>query len=145
MRGDRGSASSRTRGAHPTPIFHISFSPYCGAHGILGGALVALKQVAPESEVTLLGWIKFRVRQLPALYCTAAVVVGLLTRSLLGTVPAVMGGAYAAWLYLRFGQARPGLELRCVGWGFGGGGGWARARGTAQKCAPACSAPIFVL
>jgi hypothetical protein len=42
----------------------------------------------------------------------AAVVVGLVTRSLLGTVPAVVGGAYAGWLYLRYGQTRPGLDMR---------------------------------
>ena len=100
------------RRARPPPFFHISFSPYCGAHGILAAALVALKQVTPDSEVTLLGTIKFRVSQLPAAYAAAALVVGLVTRSLLGTVPAVLGGVYAGWLYLRYGQARPGLELR---------------------------------
>lgn len=110
--GGTGACGSRARARAQPPIFHISFSPYSGAHGILGAALVALKQVAPESEVTLLGWIKFRVRQLPAVYAAAALVVGLLTRSLLGTVPAVWGGAYAGWLYLRYAQARPGLELR---------------------------------
>ena len=100
------------RRARQPPIFHISFSPYCGAHGILAAALVALKQVTPDSEVTLLGTIKFRVGQLPGAYAAAALVVGLVTRSLLGTVPAVLGGAYLGWLYLRYGQARPGLELR---------------------------------
>lgn len=49
----------------PDPrIFHSrpSFSEFSGAHGILAACLVALKQVLPDNEVTLLGWIKFRVR-----------------------------------------------------------------------------------
>ena len=60
---ERGRAVlTRRRAPPPPPIFRISFSAYSGAHGVVAAALVALKQVTPDSEVTLLGAFKFRVR-----------------------------------------------------------------------------------
>lgn len=95
----------------PPPFFLFSlfsFTPYSGAHGVLAAALVALKQVTPDSEVTLLGSIKFRVKQLPAAYAAAALVWAAVTGTILHTVPCVLASTLAGWLYLRLLQPRPG-------------------------------------
>ena len=75
-----------------------------------GARLVAQETLSPITHAPLPS--PTHSQQLPAAFVAAAVVVGLVTRSLLGTVPAVVGGAYAGWLYLRYGQTRPGLDMR---------------------------------
>ena len=47
------------------------YKQVCGFHGIFAGLLVALKQVLPESEVTLVGFLKFRAKVMSAWLLTS--------------------------------------------------------------------------
>lgn len=94
--------------------FECRFSEFNGAHGIIAGCLVALKQVMPDQDVSLGSWSggKIRVKHLLAAYVVATTVLSVLTGTVLSTVPVVLAGAYASWLYLRFVQVKPELNLR---------------------------------
>ncbi len=103
-----------------------SFAELGGFLGVIAGLTVAAKQVMPDHELVLFGRFKLKVTvrlkellsQLAALIaviCTQylpGIVVLLgssaayLLKSALPTVPFLIFGAYSAWLYLRFFQAR---------------------------------------
>ena len=110
-----------------------------GSEGIVAGCLVAVKQLMPENEVTLLGFIRFRAKVgsrsgavfalsvssaatltstcaaqlLPSLFVLLAVMAGTFLGSALSTVPFVCFGTYLSWVYLRFLQPNQELNLRC--------------------------------
>ncbi len=116
-----------------------------GSEGIVAGCLVAVKQLMPENEVTLLGFIRFRAKVwgpckavidnadrltghgwraerhalcasqlLPSLFVVCAGLAGVVLGSALSTVPFVCFGTYLSWVYLRFLQPNPELDVRCV-------------------------------
>jgi membrane associated rhomboid family serine protease len=90
----------------------LLFSEYGGFHGNLAGLLVALKQVMPENEVTLFGFVKLKIKHLPVLYVVLSTVASAVLGGALNTVPFILFGAYAAWVYLRFFQQKPDLALK---------------------------------
>ncbi len=117
------------------------YTEVAGSEGIIAGCLVAVKQLMPENEVTLLGFIRFRAKVgsrskrlecpgtllkgaipatcscaaqlLPSLFVVSAVVAGTVLGRALSTVPFVCFGTYLSWVYLRFLQPNPELNLRC--------------------------------
>ena len=40
------------------------YTEICGFQGVVAGLLVGLKQIMPENDVTLLGYVKFRAKVL---------------------------------------------------------------------------------
>lgn len=38
------------------------YSEICGFQGVFAGLLVGLKQIMPENDVTLVGYVKFRAK-----------------------------------------------------------------------------------
>ncbi|KAK9844321.1 hypothetical protein WJX74_000773 [Apatococcus lobatus] len=90
----------------------ILYTEVCGFHGMLAGCLVALKQIQPDSGVTLFVYIKFRAKHLPLLFCGAASVASLILGEALSTIPFVLFGTYSGWFYLRFLQIKPELGLQ---------------------------------
>lgn len=49
---------------------HRRYTEVCGFHGMLAGCLVALKQIQPDSGVTLFVYIKFRAKVCTSLLAT---------------------------------------------------------------------------
>ncbi len=86
----------------------ILYRPICGFQGGVAALLVALKQLLPDAEVTLLGAVRLRGRHLASAYVAAAVVLGFLLGAPLALGAPALFGAWAAWAYLRFGQRRGG-------------------------------------
>ncbi|PNW70127.1 hypothetical protein CHLRE_17g706850v5 [Chlamydomonas reinhardtii] len=84
----------------------ILYNKFAGFHGILAGLVVAVKQVMPEHEAKLFGFVKLTFKYLPLLFITIAcgVAAGLQQYSY---VPFLLLGTYNAWLYLRFFQQQP--------------------------------------
>lgn len=68
----------------------------------------------PDQDVSWGSWSggNIRVKHLLAAYVAATTVLSVVTRTVLSTVPVVLSGAYASWLYLRFVQVKPELNLR---------------------------------
>ncbi|KAK9865483.1 hypothetical protein WJX84_008068 [Apatococcus fuscideae] len=90
----------------------ILYTEVCGFHGMLAGCLVALKQIQPDSGVTLFVYIKFRAKHLPLLFCCVATLASLILGGALSTIPFVLFGTYFGWFYLRFLQIKPELGLQ---------------------------------
>ncbi len=86
----------------------ILYRPICGFQGGVSALLVALKQLLPDAEVTLLGAVRLRGRHLASAYVAAAVALGFLLGAPLALGAPALFGAWAAWAYLRFGQRRGG-------------------------------------
>ncbi|KAK9829700.1 hypothetical protein WJX72_007428 [[Myrmecia] bisecta] len=90
----------------------ILYKEIAGFHGVLAGCLVAIKQIMPDSEVTLLVVLKFRAKHLPALFLLSAAGASVMLKQVINTVPFVVFGTYVAWLYLRFFQIKPETSLK---------------------------------
>lgn len=86
---------------------NLLYSEISGFHGVIAGILVAVKQLTPDTEVTVLQVVKLRAKHLAALYVLVASVTGLFLHCAISTVPFVVCGAYSAWFYLRFFQPSP--------------------------------------
>ncbi|EFJ47534.1 hypothetical protein VOLCADRAFT_105094 [Volvox carteri f. nagariensis] len=84
-------------------ILYIKFT---GFHGILAGLVVAVKQVMPEHEAKLFGFVKFTFKYLPLLFLTVTVGAAVAFKQL-SDIPFLVLGTYNAWLYLRFFQQQP--------------------------------------
>jgi len=126
-------------------VWAYRYTEVGGSEGIIAGCLVAVKQLMPENEVTLLGFIRFRAKVrgrlssgcwlcqwltghgyraerralcasqlLPSLFVVCAGLTGVVLGSALSTVPFVCFGTYLSWVYLRFLQPNPELNVRCV-------------------------------
>ncbi|GIL64157.1 hypothetical protein Vafri_18115 [Volvox africanus] len=84
----------------------ILYTKFTGFHGILAGMVVAVKQVMPEHEAKLFGFVKFTFKYLPVLFL--AVTIGLAAAlKQFSEIPFLLLGTYNAWLYLRFFQQQP--------------------------------------
>mmetsp|Transcript_17123 Transcript_17123/g.51251 ORF Transcript_17123/g.51251 Transcript_17123/m.51251 type:complete len:342 (+) Transcript_17123:220-1245(+) len=81
---------------------NLLFQEICGFHGVLAGLLVAVKHIAPDTELTLLQVAKLRAKHLAGLYIVAQAIMSLILGRVIATMPFVLGGAYSAWFYLRF-------------------------------------------
>ncbi|PNH02462.1 Transmembrane protein 115 [Tetrabaena socialis] len=84
----------------------ILYTKFTGFHGILAGIVVAVKQVMPEHEAKLFGFLKLTFKFLPIGYVLGAVglAVGLEQWTY---IPFIVLGTYNAWVYLRFFQQQP--------------------------------------
>lgn len=80
----------------------LLFTEICGFHGVTAGMLVAVKQILPDSEVSIFKVPKLRVKHLASLYIVTACVISLVSKRIIATMPFVFGGTYSAWFYLRF-------------------------------------------
>lgn len=90
----------------------VLYMEVSGFHGVLAGCLVAVKQLIPDTEVTLLRVIRFHAKYLPGIFLLIAVVGSVATHSVLATLPLVVPSMLVSWLYLRYLQVKPGLNLR---------------------------------
>lgn len=90
----------------------VLYSEICGFQGVFAGLLVGLKQIMPENDVTLVGYVKFRAKHLPVIFNLLTVIGALALGSALKTVPFVIFGTYISWFYLRFFQSRPETSLQ---------------------------------
>ena len=115
------------------------YAEICGFQGILAGLLVALKQVSPDTEVTLFQVLKFRAKvrvlhpvkhacdglstvlpadnavlasqHLAGIYVLLACLGSPVWGGVMTTLPPVLFGTYCGWFYLRFLQPK-GESLR---------------------------------
>ncbi|KAL0029805.1 hypothetical protein WJX77_000962 [Trebouxia sp. C0004] len=90
----------------------LLYTEICGFQGVFAGLLVGLKQIMPENDVTLVGYVKFRAKHLPAIFIALTVTGALVLGTVLKTVPFVLFGTYASWFYLRFFQSKPETSLQ---------------------------------
>jgi hypothetical protein len=90
----------------------LLYLPVCGFQGGLAALLVALKQLIPDNEVTLLNVLRLRVRQLAGLYVAGLLLASALTGTFVKLGLLALFGAYSAWLYLRFFQPKGDAGLR---------------------------------
>eukprot|EP00884_Botryococcus_braunii_P011854 jgi/Botrbrau1/2066/Bobra.0047s0031.1 len=90
----------------------ILYGEFCGFHGVIAACLVALKQILPDNEVTLLALIKFRAKHLPSIYVISIILASIVLGGSLNNIPMVLLSTYFAWVYLRFLQTKPELALR---------------------------------
>lgn len=83
------------------------FAPFSGFSGVIGGFMVALKQIAPEQELNLLPGVSLRAKHLPGLLLLVNFTfffLGFPSTSL----PFTFFGVCGAWVYLRFYQRHEG-------------------------------------
>ncbi|KAK9797058.1 hypothetical protein WJX73_010621 [Symbiochloris irregularis] len=90
----------------------LLYKEVAGFQGVCAGCLVAVKQIMPDNEVLILGFIRFRAKLLPAIFLTLAVPVTIALHHTLDTVPFLIMGTYIAWIYLRFFQRKSETHLR---------------------------------
>ena len=48
------------------PTATCRYTEICGFQGVFAGLLVGVKQIMPENDVTLVGYVKFRAKVSPA-------------------------------------------------------------------------------
>eukprot|EP00250_Pteridium_aquilinum_P015019 c22331_g1_i1 orf=209-1162(+) len=80
------------------------YKPLSGFHGVLAGFLVAVKQLMPDQEVTVL---KLRAKWVPSLFVIFTTLLGTLAVDAMTFLPFVIFGTYSSWVYLRFYQRHP--------------------------------------
>lgn len=89
----------------------VLYTEFAGFHGIVGGLLVAVKQIMPDHELKLFGVLGFKTKWLPSFFvilsCMAC--LGLKQWTYL---PFIIFGTYNSWLYLRFFQQQPETNLK---------------------------------
>lgn len=90
----------------------LLYTEICGFQGVFAGLLVGLKQIMPENDVTLVGYVKFRAKHLPAIFILLTVTGALVLGTVLNTVPFVLFGTYVSWFYLRFFQSKSETSLQ---------------------------------
>lgn len=49
-------------------VYTCRYTEICGFQGVFAGLLVGLKQIMPENDVTLVGYVKFRAKVNMATY-----------------------------------------------------------------------------
>lgn len=77
------------------------YKPLSGFHGVLAGFLVAVKQLMPDQEVTVL---KLRAKWVPSVFVLFTTVLGAVAVDAMAFLPFVVFGTYSSWVYLRFYQ-----------------------------------------
>lgn len=82
------------------------YHPFSGFQGIIAALLVSMKQVFPDNEFHVFGFIKLRSSNLPSLFLLLLTVAALVLKNPL-VLPFAWFGAYSGWLYLRFFQHLP--------------------------------------
>ncbi|GMH42120.1 hypothetical protein BSKO_10039 [Bryopsis sp. KO-2023] len=87
------------------------YSQINGFHGLLSAMLVAVKQVLPDQELALFGVLRFKAKWLCSFFVVLSIPSFLLMDPV-KTLPFIMYGAYAAWLYLRYFQFNEETKLR---------------------------------
>lgn len=90
----------------------LLYQEVSGFQAICAGCLVAVKQIMPDNEVTLLGFIRFRAKLLPALFIALAIPTSIYFGAALDIIPSVVSGTYLAWVYLRFFQRKAETAFR---------------------------------
>ncbi|KAI8463264.1 MAG: eukaryotic integral membrane protein-domain-containing protein [Monoraphidium minutum] len=97
--------------ASPDKDGSILYAHFTGFHGIVGGMVVAVKQVTAGQDIKLAGMLRLPGRYLPTLYvvAAAAVAVGVGQARALAFL---LVGTYCSWVYLRFFQWQPETTLR---------------------------------
>ncbi|KAL3138155.1 hypothetical protein ABBQ38_005383 [Trebouxia sp. C0009 RCD-2024] len=90
----------------------LLYTEICGFQGVFAGLLVGLKQTMPENDVTVMAYVKFRAKHLPAIFNLLTLTGALLLGSFIKTVPFVVFGTYISWFYLRFFQSKPETSLQ---------------------------------
>lgn len=88
------------------------YYPICGFSGGIAALLVAVKQIIPDNDVTLLNFIHFRAKHLAAIYLVLSTAAAFLLGVSLKIVPFAVYGTFVAWFYLRFFQYRPETGIR---------------------------------
>jgi len=84
---------------------NILLIPIGGFCGVIGGFSVALKQLIPEQELSLIMILPIRVKHLPVLTILWFVVASLLGGGSYNFLLTI-GGSFSAWIYLRFYQRK---------------------------------------
>ncbi|KAG7813576.1 hypothetical protein KL921_001122 [Ogataea angusta] len=74
-----------------------------GVYSLMMSFVVVLKQLSPEHNLKIFNTVSIRLRQLPFILLCTAVVVSLITRSLVPVVP-IFNNFYVSWVYLRYYQ-----------------------------------------
>jgi len=90
----------------------LLYVPYGGFLGVVGGLMVGLKQVMPDTTVTIAGLLKVGVSSVPFASVVFLAAFTFLLRLPLYPMYLLLSGIYAGWLYLRFFQPVPGTALR---------------------------------
>lgn len=85
---------------------NLLYAEISGFQGILAGLLVALKQVIPETEVTLLQLLKLRAKHLAGIFVVVSLVASIILGCVMKLLPPVVLGALTGWLYLRYLQVK---------------------------------------
>ncbi|GLC33280.1 hypothetical protein PLESTB_000351300 [Pleodorina starrii] len=89
----------------------ILYTKFTGFHGMVAGMVVAVKQVMPEHEAKLFGFVKFTFKYLPLLFLTVTVGAAAALQQF-SEIPFLLLGTYNAWVYLRFFQQQPDSQHR---------------------------------
>ncbi len=55
-------------------VYIYRYTEICGFQGVFAGLLVGLKQIMPENDVTLVGYVKFRAKVNVATYTSQTAV-----------------------------------------------------------------------
>lgn len=95
----------------PSKDGDMLYTQFCGFHGVIGGLLVAVKQIMADQEIKLLGVAKLRARWLPSLYVIAAGALVVAFKAWTLTAYLLLC-PYIAWVYLRFFQWQPETTIR---------------------------------
>lgn len=83
----------------------LLFTPTGGAHAMVLGLLVAVKQLIPEHEIGVNG-VAVKANYLPLAAVVLHFVAVCVRLTSIGVVLYVLSGFYSAWVYLRFYQSK---------------------------------------
>ncbi|KAF6261762.1 eukaryotic integral membrane protein-domain-containing protein [Scenedesmus sp. NREL 46B-D3] len=86
------------------------YSEFSGFHGILAALLVAVKQIMPDQEVILAGFLRLKAVHFPSVYVLTSTLVIAALQSW-HCLAFLYLGTYFAWLYLRFFQHQPETSI----------------------------------
>lgn len=86
------------------------YKEFSGFHGLLAALLVAVKQIMPDHEVILAGFLRLKAAHFPSVYVLASTVVIAALQSW-HCLAFLYLGTYFAWLYLRFFQHQPETSI----------------------------------
>lgn len=88
--------------------------PYGGFGGVISGLAVVGKQLVPEYETPIFGFIPARMRHMPLMLLCSNFLWHLLGFPA-SSYSFVVTGTFTAWIYLRYFQQRPGLSTSADG------------------------------
>jgi membrane associated rhomboid family serine protease len=89
---------------------NLLYVKLAGFHGVIGGILVAVKQVMPHHEYKLLGFLAIKAHALPSLFLLFSIPACIATGNSYDVLFLVYG-TYFSWLYLRFFQQQSELPV----------------------------------